>query len=146
MFLIEMGAAGKALLRLFCVCFVILPSLSLPSSPRGEQGRVFIWKPSLQTGRRASLQNKTALLLFNVNTSTVTRPNIYLPPLFIPLFCLPFTSQCHTPADAYHTLAVSIIGPNVRSPQCFGLCFNGWTCVCLCESESSRCVQVCTGV
>lgn len=83
---------------------------------------------------RARLKRKkTALLLLNVNTSTLTRPNIYLSPLFIPLFSLPFTLQCHTPADGYHVPAISISWLNIRSPQCFGLCFNG----CVCVSELS---------
>lgn len=56
MFLIEIGAAGKALLHLFCVYFVILPSLAFSSSLGGEAGPglYLVAKFTHWKGRKAS--------------------------------------------------------------------------------------------
>lgn len=64
------------------ICFVFI-LLSFPhsfsSSLGGEQHPVFIWQPSLHTGRGERLQTNSFATL-KVNTGSLTRPNIYLSP------------------------------------------------------------------
>lgn len=95
------------------VYFVILPSLSLSVSSisgAGERASLsfFIWWPSLHTlARREKGLRQTTLQLFKGNSSTLTRPNIYLRPptaTLIPLFSVSITWQRHTLADRYHLL------------------------------------------